>query len=419
MRNAVTWTNMTRCTAMYRRLPLVFVVILASCAGQPSANAPSSSASPTAPLANPASTASQSAVPSSVPTCRLPVSRPQVQPGNPYLTTGLAGGFLQLPSGQYSDDASSLASLDPAAPSGRLPSVFMTTKSPILRGSNNELSGWGAELSYDSAFGRWLPVPSPWVSPDGVRYAYADAVVVTNPLPTSRVHIVDVATGADHVVIFPGSDLARVTQWLAGVVAFTGQGVYLSLSGSNQGAGPDTGKLWLLDPETGTVRKVSDLSGTWLVSGGAAWTLLPTSTAGPATPNRLVRLDLSNGQLAEWWVDAGYEPVSSPGAVTQLSVIGLDGAGSPIVVGDGEVGNGATYRRVVDVWAIKTPNHAVALDVSSADVGNRAIQPTWEGATTDRAGTWIALNNRLFLYRTDGTFSKVADGAYSPSGACT
>jgi hypothetical protein len=96
------------------------------------------------------------------------------------------GGFLQLPSGQYTDDANSLASLDPAAPVGRLPSVYMTRKSPVLRGSTNELSGWGAELTYDRALGRWLPVSPASVSPDGARYAYVDAVV-TDPLPASRV----------------------------------------------------------------------------------------------------------------------------------------------------------------------------------------------------------------------------------------
>jgi hypothetical protein len=66
-----------------------------------------------------------------------------------------------------------------------------------------------------------------------------------------------------------------VTQWLAGVVAFTNQGVYLSLSASNQGAGPDAGKLWLLDLDRGTVQKVSDLSGSWLVAGRYAWTFVP------------------------------------------------------------------------------------------------------------------------------------------------
>jgi hypothetical protein len=118
-------------------------------------------------------------------------------------------------------------------------------------------------------------------------------------------------------------------------------------------------------------------------------------------------------------VDTNYEPASSPGAATRLSVIGVDRAGSPIVVGDGEVGNGATYKRVVELWVIKTPNRAIPLDIASADVANRASQLTWEGATTDSIGTWIALNNRLFLYRTDGTFSKVADGAHSPSSPCS
>jgi hypothetical protein len=102
---------MTRCTRMHRVLPLVFVVLLTSCAERPPSSAQS---------AKPASTASPSTS-SGIPTCQISVSRPQFQPGNPNLVKDFVGGFLQLPSGQYTDDANSLASLDPAAPVGGCP----------------------------------------------------------------------------------------------------------------------------------------------------------------------------------------------------------------------------------------------------------------------------------------------------------
>ncbi|MGH7760034.1 MAG: hypothetical protein ACREOY_01265 [Candidatus Dormibacteraceae bacterium] len=272
-------------------------------------------------------------------------------------------------------------------------------------------------MTYDAAFARWLPVPQSSVSPDGARYAYVDDVAAT-PLNTSRVHIVDVRTGTDRVIIFPGPDLAQATQWLAGVVAFANEGIYLSLYGSNQGSGPDSGKLWLLDPGPGTIRKVSNVSGNpWLISRAYAWTFLPT-TGASSIPNRLVRLDLNSGQTVDWWVDSTYEPVSSPGAVTEISVIGVDGSGNPIVEGLGETGGGANYIPVVDVWVVKAQNHAVRLDVSLANVGVGVSNPTWDGVATDSVGTWIALNNHLFLYRADGSFVEVAEGAYSPSGPC-
>ena len=341
---------------------------------------------------------------------------------------GFVGGFLEVPSGQYSDDAHSSAVLDPASPGGRLPNVYMTTASPVLRGSDATLSPSGAALTYDAAFARWLPVPKASVSPDGARYAYVDAIAGV-PLPTSRVHIVDVQTGADHIVVFPGAGLAQRTQYLAGVVAFSKQGIYLSLYGSNEGSGLDTGKLWLMDPDRGTIRKVSDQSSSeqgWLVTDDYAWTFASTLEASPVpsdggsiqpSANRLVRLDLKTGQLTLWWVDTDYEPVSSPGAATVLGVMGVDSAGSPIVEGVGEVGGGTNYTTVFDVWVIKAPNQAVPLDVSAANGGSSTIR-TSDGAMTDSAGTWIAVNDILFLYGTDRTLRKVVDGPYSPSGSC-
>lgn len=301
---------------------------------------------------------------------------------------------------------------------GRGPSVYKTTAAPVLRGSNATLSPAGAAMSYDAPFARWLPVPRASVSPDGVRYAYVDTIQnATGGLPVSRVHIVDVKTGTDRLFVFPGPDLAAVTQWFAGVVAFKTEGVYLSLFGSNQGSGPDTGKLRLLDPDRGTIRKVSDVVGnTWLVAGPYAWTFV-SAPGGPTNPNTLVRIDVSTGQLTTWWIDADYEPVSSPGAATELSLLGLDGTGSPVVEGSGETGGGASYTPVVDIWVIGARNQPVPLDLSAADIGSGS-PIGWEGALTDSFGTWILLNDRLFLYSTGGTFGKVAEGPYSPAGTC-
>lgn len=382
---------------------LAALLMLAACGGAPSAS--------------PAATARASAIGA----CRLPVGRPQFSVGNPFLATGFEGGFLQLPGGRYSSDAGGAVSLTSAG--GRGPSVYSTAAQPVLRGSDAVLGPPGrAGMAYDAAAARWLPVPESSVSPDGTRYAYVDEVVAT-PLNASRVHVVDVRTATERVFVFPGPDLAQASQWLAGVVAFADQGVYLSLYGSNQGSGPDTGKLWLLDPDQGTIRKVSDEAGSlspypWVVHGTYAWTLLPTAGAASTVPNRLVRLDLHTAQLVDWWTDSGYEPVSSPGAVTELSVMGMDGLGDPIVEGSGETGDGGNYARVVDVWVITSQNHAERLDVSAANVGAGASTLTWDGVATDRIGTWIAVDNHLFLYRTGGSFVEVATGAYAPSGPC-
>lgn len=352
---------------------------------------------------------------SGIPSCQLPVGRPRFQPDNPNFTTGFTGGFLALPDDQYVDKREGDAVLE--IDGGRGPSVYKTIAAPVLRGSNATLSPAGAAMSYDAPFARWLPVPMASVSPDGLRYAYVDTIQsAAGGLAVSRVHIVDVKTGTDRLFVFPGPDLARYTQWFAGVVAFKTEGVYLSLFGSNQGSGPDAGKLWLLDPDRGTIRKVSDVVGSWLVAGAYAWTFV-SAPGGSTNPNTLVRIDVSTGQLTTWWVDADYEPVSSPGAVTGLSVLGVDRTGSPIVEGSGETGGGTSYTRVVDIWVISTPSQPVRLDLSAANIGS-GNPLGWEGATTDSFGTWILLNDRLFLYGTGGTFRKVAEGPYSPAGTC-
>ena len=391
------------------RLAFVLIgLVLAACGGGSAATSAATVSS--TPTVTPASAAS------GIPSRRLPVGRPQFQPDHGTLPTGFAAGFLALPSGQYAQDAQGDAVLE--IDGGRGPSVFKTTASPVLRGSNATLSPGGAAMSYDAPFARWLPVPMASVSPDGVRYAYVDTIQNASAgLPVSRVHVVDVKTGTDRLFVFPGPDLAARTQWFAGVVAFKTEGVYLSLFGPNEGSGPDTGKLWLLDPDRGTSRKVSDVVGnSWLVADAYAWTFISVP-GGPTNPNTLVRIDVSTGQLTTWWVDANYEPVSSPGAATQLSVLGLDGSGGPIVEGSGETGGGASYTRVVDIWVIRTPNQPVPLDLSAADFGS-GNPLGWEGALTDSFGTWILLNDRLFLYGRGGTFRQVAKGPYSPAGTC-
>ena len=388
-------------------------LVLAACGGGPAAT--SANTTVTVAPTSAASSASPTAA-RGIPSCRLPVGRPQFHPDNPSFTIGFAGGFFALPGGQYVDEpeGDSVLEID----GGRGPSVYKTTAAPVLRGSNATLSPAGAAMSYDAPFARWLPVPRASVSPDGVRYAYIDTIQnAAGGLPASRVHIVDVKTGDDRLFVFPGAHLAASTQWFAGVVAFKTEGVYLSLFGSNRGSGPDTGKLWLLDPDRGTTRQVSDVVGnSWLVAGAYAWTFV-SAPGGSTNPNTLVRIDLSTGQRTTWWVNADYEPVSSPGAVTELSVLAVDEAGSPIVEGSGEAGGPATYTRVVDIWVIGAPNQPVPLDLSAAAIGSGS-PIGWEGALTDSFGTWILLNDRLFLYDTGGTFRKVAEGPYSPAGTC-
>lgn len=398
-----------------RLLTIGLLLVLAGCASPANTSSQSpvphqTAISTTEPSASPGASAN-------LPTCRLPVSRGETAPDNPYFVTKLSGGFIDLPSGVYSGDPHGGAILDPASPGGRAPSVFMTAAQPILRGNDSTTLPVGP-MTYDRAFGRWLPVPTPSVSPDGSRYVFVDTQQRDVGLPLSRIHLIDVASGTERVFTFPGPDLATITQYLAGVVAYSTEGVYLTLMGSNQGFGPDTGKLWLLDLQSGSISKITDVQGNWSVANGYAWSFVPSpGTPGPF-PNQLVRLDLAHGGVSTWWVDSTFEPVSSAGAVTALNVLGVDGTGNPIVEGVAEVGPGSSYQRHVEIWTFAAPEQARSLSLATSDSDGPVNALTSEGAVTDSFGTWIAFNDRLFLYTAKGSLVRVGETGSTPAGPC-
>jgi hypothetical protein len=254
------------------------LLFLSACAHNPS-NA-TSARSPVA--SGPRSTASASptgggASPSAIPTpspgtavgleahCRLPV----YWWDSPTSTQNHAG-FVIFPGGQLVVDGS--------APKGT----------------------YNAGLFYDRAYARWIFSYRDAVSPDGGAYAYAEGDPLLNQ--PGKLHVVDVATGADRVIYN--------SAFVPGVVQFTTDGIYFT---DNQGEGAETG-LWLIAARGGQPRLVSSTIWRPVVANGAAWGL----TFNPADPhpapggigsaeNTVQRYDLTTGVSRVWWYQPGSD----------------------------------------------------------------------------------------------------------------
>lgn len=154
---------------------------------------------------------------------------------------------------------------------------------------SNQLGGaYGG--SYISTKHKWVRAAPPAVSPDGTRYAYWAA----DP-SHSEVHVVDVATGADH--------LAYSGKTLFVIVSFEANAIYLA-HGINVRQGAFE-KLYRLDPAGGTPELVpgSDRHmyqwGWVLIADGAAWGI-DNRTAGNDYIYSVLRLDLTTSQVTEW-----------------------------------------------------------------------------------------------------------------------
>ena len=197
--------------------------------------------------------------------CRLPVISP---------TTGTdpPGGWINFPSGQFERD--------PASSPGRL-----TAHVP----------------GYDRAIGRWVPVESNNVAPDGATFIlHSDS-----SLPTNGFYIVDARIGTRRLLLSTDGPPQAPGSWT--VVRYTSEGVYLWSVGILTVPG-----LWLLDPLTGTVRLV-DGSHYWgKVDGGFAWALDPPFGGATGSTYTVYRLDLTTGQVRTWYQSSTAISLLSP-----------------------------------------------------------------------------------------------------------
>jgi len=124
-------------------------------------------------------------------------------------------GFVTFPAATLKPDPSAaLEVADSSQP------IYRTVAQPHLYGR-------GGAMFYDRARSRWVPAPREAVSTDGARYAYA-----TGDPNAQKLHVVEVATGADRVIDLVGFPFVAV------VLDFAPAGIYLISGYEGPSVGP-------------------------------------------------------------------------------------------------------------------------------------------------------------------------------------
>lgn len=328
------------------------------------------SQSPNSPGTQPTATSTATAL-----NCRLPVAPSS---GG----SGQQAGFIALPSGTFTTDASSGVSYEAAT--GRV----KTNQSPVLFG---DLSG----MTYDIANHRWLPVTPSQVLPDGSAYVYTREASPTQF--RNEIHVVNVATAADTLVTNQGAYHA---------IAYLPDGIYVDhhLNGTDASNG-----LWLLNPSSGSLKAYpAGQQATWArIAAGGAWSYsLDANRFGSST---FARLDLATGTITTWFQVASAPQPPQPGSKT-VRVLGFDGT-QPLV---------QVYidEHASQIWRVSAPGQATQL----SDIALGPLSPPMSVA--DPHGTWLMGPDSVYLYA-GSSFQRVAaapagsNGTYAVAGSCS
>ena len=265
------------------------------------------------------------------------------------------------------------ARVDPLGPAGFLD---LSTGRFTVDGSASTVGSysWGAR--------RWVPVPYNQVAPDGLHYARVEDAGSGN----TRVHVVDLASGGDRVLMKDGP-------WY--VADYASEGVYVEKRNTAANYG-----LWLLDPATGDVRQVLPESVVGLtLGGGAAW-VEDVVSEGPVA-RAVYRIDLVTGVRTLWFSR------TLPFAVYYAS----DASNKAIVSWESV----AINDHATELWLLSRPQEGVLLYS-----GSHEGEP-FPSAVVDANGVWFAGNSSkasLWLLTPANELRKVAATPVQPLGGC-
>lgn len=327
---------------------LLSALLLSACGGTPArASHPSPSPTQDGAVAPPGTLA-----------CRLPVGgfippSPKGTPDHSIGSDGMpnqrgTGGFLDLPSGEFT---------------------------PVA----------GSDKTYLAAAGLWLPVRPQAISPDQQSYAVAREMQSSpGAAPTGRLYLVDIKSKVERLLFAAPNGNAIY------VLAFTTAGVYVETLSST---GPtEFADLELIDPATGAHHAVSGahpkidaLELAWTnVNGDTAWGMLVTKAQPPG--QKLVKLNLIDGSFADWY-----------DAPSGFLLAGFDAAGHPIL--DAAMGLADTTLVLVN-----GPNQTAVIPVKGG-----GFAPGHGDSVTDQHGTWFGgSDGAIWLYRPGDGLEKVA-----------
>jgi hypothetical protein len=256
-------------------------------------------------------------------------------------------------------------------------------------------SGWG--LYYDRAFSRWLPVPRQAVSPDGQHYAYGKPGADQSQVAT--MHVVDIATGADHVFATPS------TAWFIpySVLDYAGEGIYLSINYEGSYG------VSSMDPQTGVVHSVAKLPDIQASGGNKTFWVGTVNPADPnplggigLQPNQIDRFSLVDGSRVPWF----YRPGTAP------RVIGSDTLGRPIVwLVTGSNGS-VDANSVTELILLIDPKSQRSIFKGSSTLLGQNVQ-----TISDSHGTWFGTDQGIYLF-TGAAFMKMSNQPGYPANGC-
>jgi hypothetical protein len=218
-------------------------------------------------------------------------------------------------------------------------------------------------MYYDKPLARWVPGGQPALSSDGKTYAYVDGV-----RNSSRVHLVDIATKRDTVVVDGGA-------WR--LVGLAPDAVYL-MQIEFLPASPAYGVLvlghglWMVPLEGGTPVQLTSDARNWTLGPGAAWGGGSTVDVAGG-PNDVIRFDLTTRQPTVWFARD-----------TRAIVLGTDDLGTPLIISDGaddELWMVPTPESKVEIWSGPTngtrPWAPVAFDGGTILLSSANMTPSW------------------------------------------
>jgi hypothetical protein len=334
--------------------------------------------------------------------CRLPVT--QSTAGGDYAT--FTGGFVTFPAATLQSD-----------PTGGMHSRyteggFATDQAPILYGSPQ-----AGPPFYDAAQHRWVPASAPQSTADGAFYAYGSGLALTKE--EAGIHVVDVAHATEKTFTSTALGVGPTKAFL--VADFDASGVYFQIMQSD---GSMKGGVRLLNPTTGDVRALAQVTSVMSVRGGFAWvgrvnpsdTSPPHGVASRDLYNSIVRVDLRNGSETAWYYKPGHSVV----------LRGLDSQDRPVV----SVATGPDYPiDTSEIRLIDTPGGSGTLVYDGGGhSGTWSPEALWiTGPQADGDRLWFGSSRGLFLYAPAGGFRKVfalgtpspgVDTAILPAGFC-
>ena len=247
-------------------------------------------------------------------------------------------------------------------------------------------------MSYDRVLKRWIQAPLSSLTPDGLRYVYAD-----HNQQLSTFHVVDLKTDRDTVIGSTGS-------WVgAGLdnIALYAMKVDFQDSLAYGQVGISRG-LWKI-PLDGTppVQLTADARRWVLAAAGGIYGDSSTGDVAGA-PNDVVRFDLSTGNTITWFAPH-----------KRSRVIAVDGNGAAFVI---------TEAADEELWRVTEPGTATEIWSGATDV----IRPDGDVAV-DGSEVWFnssSLKREWAIYRftaSTGLKQMVSfiDRPYSVAGPCS